>query len=49
MTEGGEFTPVIEISSSAPTNGQPSYVGAEHYTGVLNLRELEYMVMESPE
>jgi len=42
MTEGGEFTPVIDASSSALTSGRPSYAGAEHYTGVLNLRELDY-------
>ncbi len=42
MSEGGQATPVVEISSTAPTSGQPSYIGAEHYTGVLNLRELDY-------
>ena len=42
MTEGGQFTPVIQVSSSALSSNQPSYVGAEHYTGVLNLRELDY-------
>ena len=41
MSEGGQFTPVVEISSAAPASGQPSYIGAEHYTGVLNLRELD--------
>ncbi len=41
MTEGGQFTPVIDIDSNAPTLGQPSFIGAEHYTGVLNLRELD--------
>ena len=42
MSEGGQFTPVIDINSGAPGSGQPSYAGAEHYTGVLNLRELDY-------
>jgi hypothetical protein len=41
MAEGGQWTPVIEVSSSAPALGQPSYIGAEHLTGVLNLRELD--------
>jgi hypothetical protein len=42
MSEGGQFTPVVDINSGAPTLGQPSYIGAEHLTGVLNLRELDY-------
>lgn len=42
MIEGGQFTPVIEVSSNAPDSNQPSLVGAEHYTGVLNLRELAF-------
>ncbi len=41
MAEGGQSTPVIEVSSSAAASGQPSYAGAEHLTGVLNLRELD--------
>jgi hypothetical protein len=40
MSEGGQYTPVIQVSSTAASSGQPSYVGAEHLTGVLNLREL---------
>ncbi len=40
MSEGGQYTPVIEVSSTAAAAGQPSYVGAEHLTGVLNLGEL---------
>jgi hypothetical protein len=42
MTEGGLYTPVIDVNSSAPGSGQPSYVGAEHLTGTLDLRELDY-------
>ena len=42
MSEGGQFTPVVEISSTAAFLGQPSYIGAEHLTGVLDLRELDY-------
>jgi FlgD Ig-like domain len=41
MTEGGQFTPVIDINTNAPANGQPAWIGAEHMTGVLNLRELD--------
>ena len=41
MSDGGQFTPVVDISSSAPALGQPSYLGAEQYTGLLNLRELD--------
>jgi hypothetical protein len=41
MSEGGSFTPVIDVSSSAPTAGQPSYGNAEHMSGMLNLRELD--------
>jgi len=39
-SEAGEETPVIEVSSSAATNGQPSNVGAEHLTGVLSPQDL---------
>ncbi|MGO8697224.1 MAG: fibronectin type III domain-containing protein [Limisphaerales bacterium] len=42
MTEGGLETPVVDISSTALSSGLPSYIGAEHLTGVLNLRELDY-------
>jgi len=42
MSEGGQFTPIVDISSTAPASGQPSYIGAEQYTGVLDLRELDY-------
>jgi hypothetical protein len=41
MSEGGQLTPDVYISSSAPASGQPSYIGAQHSTGVLNLRELD--------
>jgi hypothetical protein len=41
MTEGGQQTPVVDINSNAPESGLPSYIGAEHFTGVLNLRELD--------
>jgi hypothetical protein len=41
MAEGGQQTPVVEVSSSAPGSGQPSYIAAEHFAGVLNLRELD--------
>jgi len=42
MSEGGQFTPVIEVSSTAVSLGQPSYIGAQHLTGLLDLRELDY-------
>jgi predicted Zn-dependent protease len=41
MTEGGQLTPVIDVSSTAPALGQASYETAEHDTGLLNLRELD--------
>jgi hypothetical protein len=40
MAEGGQQTPVIEVSSSAASAGQKSIVGAEHLTGLLTLRDL---------
>ena len=42
MSEGGQFTPVVELSSTAVSLGQPSYIGALHLTGLLDLRELDY-------
>jgi hypothetical protein len=42
VTEGGQFTPVIDVNSSAVSARQPSLVGAEHLTGALNPRELDY-------
>jgi len=41
ISEGGQFTPNIEVSSRTLASGQPSYIGAEQFTGVLNLRELD--------
>jgi len=42
MSEGGLETPVVDVSSAAPLSGQPAYLGAEHLTGLLNPRELDY-------
>jgi len=42
MTEGGQFTPYLEASSTAAKAGQPSFICAEHMTALLNLRELCY-------
>jgi hypothetical protein len=42
MSEGGQFTPYLEASSAAAAAGQPSFICAEHMTGLLNLRELCY-------
>jgi hypothetical protein len=41
MSEGGQFTPVIEINPTNALAGLPSWIGAEHYTGVLNPSELD--------
>jgi hypothetical protein len=41
MAEGGQFTPVIEISTTNAAAGLPSWIGAEHYTGVLTPSELD--------
>lgn len=41
MTEGGQSTPNVEINSNNAALGLPSWVGAEHYTGVLNPSELD--------
>jgi len=40
MSEGGQYTPIIDISSAAAMTGQASYIGAEHLTGVLSLADL---------
>ena len=42
MSEGGQFTPVVDVTSGAVSLGQQSYIGSEQLTGVLNLRELDY-------
>lgn len=42
MSEGGQFTPYLDASSAAAQAGQPSFIGAEHMTALLNLRELCY-------
>jgi hypothetical protein len=42
MAEGGQMTPVVEVSSTAATTGQASWVGSEHMTAILNPRELDY-------
>jgi hypothetical protein len=42
VTEGGQYSSVIDVSSSAPASGLPSYVGEEHMTATLNPRELDY-------
>lgn len=41
VIEGGQFTPVIDVSSAAPAAGRPGFVGSEHLTAVLNPRELD--------
>ena len=41
-SEGGKYSTNVEVSSNTPSSGQPGYIGEEHQTGVLNLRESEY-------
>lgn len=41
LSEGGTFTPIIEVSSTAAAAGLPSFVGAGHLTGLLDLRDLD--------
>ena len=40
LSEGGTFTPIIDVSSGAAAAGLPSFVGTEHLTGILNLLDL---------
>jgi hypothetical protein len=40
MAEGGQQTPVIDVCSTTSGAGQCSFMGAEHMTGVLTLRNL---------
>jgi hypothetical protein len=43
MSEGGQLTPIVEVSTNAaPTPGDPGYIGALHLTGLLDPRELDY-------
>jgi len=41
LAEGRDYTSVLDVRSSAPALGQPSYVGAEQKAGTFNLRELD--------
>jgi hypothetical protein len=40
LSEGGTYTPIIDVSSSAASAGLPSFTGTEHLTGILTLRDL---------
>ena len=42
MAEGGQRTPIVDISSTAPSASLPSWQGSEQMTGLLNPRELDY-------
>jgi hypothetical protein len=42
MSEGQQFTPIVDVSSAAVGTGQPSFLGSEQDTGLLNPRELDY-------
>jgi hypothetical protein len=41
-SEGEQLQVLVDVSSTAPALGQPSYIGAGYATGVLNLRERDY-------
>jgi hypothetical protein len=41
MSEGGQFTPNVQITSANVTAGLPSYIGSEQMCGILNLQELD--------
>ena len=41
MTEGGQFTPNVQISSTAMASNLPSYIGSEQMCGLLSLQELD--------
>jgi hypothetical protein len=40
MSEGGQATPIVDLSPLALGSGQPSLLGSQHLTGVLSPREL---------
>jgi hypothetical protein len=42
LSEGGQFTPYLDANPTNAASGQPSFMYAEHMTGLLNLRELCY-------
>ena len=41
-SEGEQLDVVVDINSTARSFGNPSYIGGEYTTGVLNLRERDY-------
>jgi hypothetical protein len=41
MTDGGQQTPVVYVSSSAAASGMPSWNGSQHFTAVLTPRDLD--------
>jgi hypothetical protein len=41
MVEGGQFTPNVQISSTAMSSNLPSYIGSEQMCGILSLQELD--------
>jgi len=41
MTEGGQIPWTVQIDSNAPVLGLPSYIGDNHLTGLLDLRDLD--------
>ncbi len=42
MAEGGQFSPNLDVTSTNPAAGQPGYIGAEQYTGIISAREFDY-------
>ena len=42
MSEGGQFTPEVNIDSANPNSALPAWLGSVHLTGTLNPRELDY-------
>jgi hypothetical protein len=42
MSEGGQATPIVDVSSSAAVSGKPSFLGSEHLTGILTPLDLNY-------
>ncbi len=41
MDEGSQWIPAIDVSSTAAAAGQPAYLGEEHLSSRLNLREVD--------
>jgi hypothetical protein len=42
VSEGGQFTPVINVNTTNPNSGLPAWLASVHLTGTLAPRELDY-------